>query len=243
MPPTDLHRKASTRGEATVVVLIVVVLLGGVIGIFKPNWFSGASRRAATGTATTAQLVQAVDNQGAAAAASVVKIAEANTLAPESPSRDFIAKEVPVALARLPAPDPVKLLEAEKRMRAVLEGNLDESRRLYEIATKQSAKLQAERDSAIAAKHAADLAVEKAAAAEHAKTVQLFGAGLVIVLLGAAWVYLKVYSIGPNVLGTMAAEMRTGKNPVQIMTDNLAPRFYARVQKHAQLATPLKDSS
>jgi hypothetical protein len=233
--------KVKTRGEATVLVVVIVAVIGLATWIFKPALFGGASKRAAQGTQATAQLEAAHAAQGAAAAASVAKIGEANTAAPASPARDFITQEVPVALARLPSPDPAELLAAEKRRSAVMEGRLDEARRLYEQSAKTSARLQAERDEALAARRAADLAHEQAAAAEHARTVQLLGAGVVVVLIGAAWLYTKVYSIGPHTIGAIAADIRAKVDPLKALDTHLAPRLHARVRKAAKLSTEPTD--
>ena len=234
-------RGPAAAGEAVTVVVLVVALIGVGAWLFKPSLFPGASRRAQQSTQTTAQLVAATDAQGAAAAASVVKIGEANAAAPASPARDFITREVPVALARLPAPDPRELLEAERRRAAIMEGRLEEARRLYEQSAKASARLQQERDEALAARRAADLALEQAAAAEHARTVQLVGAALVALLLLAAWIYSKVYSIGPDTLGRIAADIRAKVDPLAALDTHLAPRLHPRVRRAAKLATEPRD--
>lgn len=232
-----------TRAAVDLVVIVVLALLGGGgLWLAKPAWFGGASKRAAESTKATAELVAATDAQGASAAASVVKIGEANAAAPESPSRAFIGQEIPVALSRLPTPDAKALLEAERRRAAVMEGRLDEARRLYEAAAKNSALLQRERDEALAARRAADLAHEQAAAAEHARTVQLMGAGLIAFLLLAAWIYTRIYSVTPATLGQIAADVRAGVAPIAALNTHLAPRLHNRVRRAAKLATEPQDS-
>lgn len=62
------------RAFTLIEVLIVVGLLGGGFVAWKTGLMPGSTKRAKTSTATTAALLQANDNQGAAAAASVVKI-------------------------------------------------------------------------------------------------------------------------------------------------------------------------
>ncbi len=229
------------RGMTGIEVLAALALLGAVAWWVKPSLFPGQSKRAAASTQATAAVEATTNAQGASAAASVVKIGEANAAAPASPSKDFIGREIPMALSRLPAPDPQALLEAEKRRVAVMEGRLDEARRLYESAAKQSEKLQRERDEALASRRAVDLQLEQAAAAEHARTTQMIGFAIVALLLCAGWVYTKVYSVGPDTLGKIAADVRNGVPGVQALTDNLAPRMYPRVQRAAKLATELKD--
>jgi hypothetical protein len=224
------------RAFTGVEIVAVIAVLGIAGWIFVPKVMHGASRRAANSTNATAQVEQAVNAQGAAAAASVVKMAEANSAAPASPSRDFIAQEAPVALSRLPAPDPQALLEAERRKSAVMEGRAEEARKLYEAAAKQSAELQRERDEAIAARRQADAALEQAAAAEHASKVQRLGLAAIALILGAGWLYAKIYGIGPKTIGAIAADIRAGDSPLAALDANLGPRLHARVKKAAKLA-------
>jgi len=231
--------RARNRGFALAGYLVALGVIAVAGWLIKPELFPGGSRRAAQSTQATAKVEQAANAQGASAAASVAKIGEANAEAPASPSRDFITREIPVALSRLPAPDPLALLAAEQRRSAVMEGRADEARRLYEAAAKKSEALQRERDEAFAARRAADLALEKSAAAEHARTVQLFGAGLLaaVALAGFAWV--KIYHVSPATIGLIAADIRGGTGAIQAITENLAPRQFASVERAAKLAAPL----
>ena len=123
------RRAAALTG---VEVIVALALLAGVAWFAKPSLFPGQSKRAAASTQATAAVEATTNAQGASAAASVAKIGEANAAAPASPARDFIGREVPMALSRLPAPDPQALLEAEKRRVDVMQGRLYEARRLYE---------------------------------------------------------------------------------------------------------------
>src|SRR4051812_34278985 len=116
------------NGFAGLGVLIVLAIIAAGAFVAKPALFPGDSARAADSSKATAKLEQVTEAQGASAAASVAKIGQANSAAPASPSRDFIAREVPVALSRLPPPDPAGLIEAERRRAAVMEGRADEAR-------------------------------------------------------------------------------------------------------------------
>ena len=225
------------RGLTGVEVVVALAVLGLVTWVIKPSLFPGAAKRAAQSTQASAKLEEATTAQGAAAAASATKIGEANAEAPASPSKTFIAGEVPVLLSRLPAPDARELLAAEKRRAAVMEGRLDEARRLYEAAAKDSTRLQRERDEALAARHRMDLELERAAAAEHARTVQAMVAAGVALLLLAGWVYSRIYSIGPDTLGRIAADVRAGANPIAAMDLHLAPRLHAAVRRASKLAS------
>lgn len=218
-------------------VVVAVAVLGAVAAWFaKPGWFSGDSKRAKQSTVATAKVEAATQAQGAAVAASVVKIGEANAEAPASPSRDFIAKEVPLALTQLPAPDSRELIAAEKRKVAVMEGRLEEARKLYEAAAKSAETLQRERDDALAARRAADSALERAAAARDARTRQAFGAGAVAFLALAAFAYAKIFGVGVGTLGSIAADIRAGRDPLGAMDTHLGPRLHARVRRAAKLA-------
>lgn len=228
------------RGEATVLIIVAVAAVALLGFVVKPSWFPGASKRAAQATKATANLVSAVNEQSAVAAASATQIGVANTLAPDSPSKEFITREVPVLLSRLQPPDPKELIEAEKRRTAVMEGKLDVALKLYGESAKKSERLQAERDEAIAKRQASDLAAEKAAAAEHAARLQSMGLALVALLILGVYIYSRIYSITPATLGKIAADVRSGIPPIQALDANVAPRFFARVQRAAKLATDFK---
>ncbi len=226
-------------GIAPLIVIAVLAALAGTAWVVKPSLFGGASKRAANSTQATAQLEAAVTAQGSAAAASVAQIGEANSLAPESPAREFISREVPFTLSLLPAPNSVKLLEAERRRVAVMEGNLAEARRLYDRNAKDNVRLERDLAGAIAGRRAADLAVEQAAAAEHARTLQAAGAAFIALLLAAGWIYSRIYSITPAAIGKAAAEMRAGVSPIQALSNFVPTHLHSRVHKAAKLATEL----
>lgn len=201
----------SQRGDISLAVLLVVALLGGGgYMAVKKGWFSGESKRAKTSTETTEALVAAKDKQGAVAAASVVKIGEANAVAPESPSRSFIAREVPVALASLPAPDVTALIEAERRKLAVMEGRLTEADRLYGDAMKRADEYQREAARAIAAKRASDLALEQAAAEARGAESQKFLFICVAVAAGVLYVWTKLSHVSPLTLSRAVADIKAG---------------------------------
>lgn len=227
------------RAEAITVVIIVLALIGGGLFVLKPKFLDGASKRAETSKTATAALDAATTAQGASAAASVAKIGEANTMAPASPSKDFIAREVPTALAKLPTPDPLALLEAEKRRVAVMEGRLTEAARLYETEAKRASQLQTERDAALAARRAADVAISEAAAAQLASERQstiLIG---VCVLLGGLWLYARFFSITPASLGAAMAGVRAGENPISAIERVTAPWLHSRIHTAAKMATDI----
>lgn len=226
------------RGFAPIVVLYAAAAVALVLFVAKPKVFHGDNRRAKASAESTAKLEAATTAQGAAAAASVVKIGEANASAPESPAKNFIAQEVPAALAKLPAPDPLELLAAEKRRAAVMEGRAEEAAHLYGLETARASALQRDLTTALAARRQADAALSEAAAArlatERQRTLWIVIAGLV----AALWLYARAFSITPASLGSIAADIRSGTPPIQAMDTHLAPWLHASVNRAARLATP-----
>lgn len=207
--------------------------------MFKPKFLHGESKRADASATATANLEKATTDQGASAAASVAKIGEANAMAPASPARDFITREVPTALAKLPAPDPLALLEAEKRRAAVMEGRLTEASRLYEAEAKRASQLQTERDRALAARQHADVALQEAAAAQLAAERQANIFIAVCAVLAIGWGYTKLFSISPASMGSAAAAIRAGANPIEAIGHATAPWLHSRIHTAAKLATDI----
>lgn len=202
-----MNRRAFTSLE----IILVVAVLGALGVTFGPKLLPGASRRADKSAKATEQLEQATTAQGSSAAASVAMIGTAAGMAEASPAVDFIRREVPVALAKLPTPDPAALIQAEQRRVAVMEGKLDEARRLYEKESKRAAELQRERDEALAARRQADAALLEAAAAERARTMQALGVGAVALILGALWVWAKLNGISLQRLAEIRASVANGE--------------------------------
>ncbi len=240
------------RGVAVIEVLAALALVSLATAIFSPSLIPGTEAyRAKKSTQATRQIVTATasvdaatSNQGAEVAAGITMIGQANASAVDSPTKSFIGREVPHLLSMLPAPSAVALIEAEKRKAAVMEGRAEEARKLYEQAAAKAARLQSERDAAIAARdeaikerQAVDLALEKAAAAEHARTMQAAGALFVALCIGGFALYLKLYGVGPATLGNIVADIRSGTAPLQAIDTFLPPRMFGRVKKAAKLAT------
>lgn len=245
----------SQRGEiATGTILLICAVLGvGGWFVSKTKWFHGESKRAETSkTATakvetaTAKVDAAADAQGSSAAAGVAVIGRANAEAPDSPSKNFIAQEVPAVLAKLPSPDPVALLEAEKRRSAVMEGRVAEARELYAAEAKRAATLQQERDTAIAERNAAmefrrqaDAALAEAAAVHRADEQRQVILTIVAALAAAAWGYSRLFGVSLGNVGRMAADIRSGVPPIHAIDTYLAPWHHATVQKAAKLAADI----
>jgi hypothetical protein len=103
---------------------------------------TGTNANAAV-AAAEAQVAAAV-KLAAQAAASVVALRTGNTNQPPGPATDFVDKEAGVALAKLPPPDAIAALEAERRRVAVFAGQADEARRLYVAAQSEADSAKAE---------------------------------------------------------------------------------------------------
>lgn len=226
------------RGSALLIVLAILAVATGGAWLVKPSLFPGESRRASNSTKTTEQLIAATDRQGAVVAASLVKIGEANGEAPPSPQKSFIAQETTLALTLLPAANAMALIEAERRKVAVLEGNLNESRRLYESAATNAARLQRERDAAIASKRESDDALQQAAAAHHAQTLLFIGAGIIAILALAVAAYLKFYGVGPSALGNLMHDIKSGVALEHAFDAAIPKRLHGAVAKHRKLSQP-----
>jgi hypothetical protein len=204
----------SHKGVAPLVIIAGIAAVG-LIGLFviKPKATHGESRRAAESTETTAALVAATTKQGAEAAASVVKIGEANAQLPGSALSTYIAKEVGVALAKLPPPDPLALLEAEKRKVAVLEGKQEVIASLYNEALHRADTLERERSKALAAKQEADLRLEQKAA-EHLGMERQRNQILVIAAIAVGlYLYVKFTHFTPSAIAGAIADIRKGTYP------------------------------
>ena len=241
------------RGEVATVALVAVAAVALLAWIFKPAKLDGESRRAEAGKKATAAVVASIEDtdaahkaQGAAAAASVAKIGEAAAALPASPAADFIAREVPLALGYLPAPDPAALLAAERRRVAVLSGQLEEARRLYatayadaQAALERANRAEAARDAALSDRQRADAAIAEAAAANLAlarrSRLQWLGIGTLAAVAGFLW----FTGIRPATIGAALASVRAGESPVAAFDRLLPAWMHGRVKRAAQLATDL----
>lgn len=209
--------KTNCRGAidlALVAIIAGAVALG--VWVFKPKAIDGDSRRAQASTQATQRLEVAASKQGAEAAASVAKIGEANSTAPESREKEFIEKEVQVAMTKLPTADPKALIEAERRRVAVLEGRVGEISRLYSQALQHSQQLQKERDEALLERRKVDDQLAEVAALRLGETRQRNQMLLVLGMLGAVVLYLKFTHLSPGAVRRAVTDLRnkTYSDPV-----------------------------
>jgi len=225
------HAPHHTRaGFALVIVPLFIAGALFVTWLAAPSVLPGtASHRAAVSTATTADLLDAQTARSATAAAKVVKIQEANTAAPPSPAREFIALESASALSDLPPPAAAALIAAEQRRAAVFAGERDEARRLYGLAATQSEKLAADLAAATAARQAADVALVEAAAREHRANI-IAGVFVILAVFGIfAAVYVKSCFGGfPQAIGWGINEMKAKEPAAFAIAEPFLTRYMDR---------------
>jgi hypothetical protein len=235
----------SSRGEAVAIIVVAVAVIGAAaLWIFKPRGLDGDSRRADAAAQANADVNAAAQAQAATAAASVAKIGQATADLPgDSPAEDFIGREATVALSLLPSPDPKALLEAERRRVAIMEGRVEEARKLYAQSLKESERLLQERNEALSKQRAseerlAQVAAERLGAARQRNAV-LALAGVLIVLLIAA----KFYMVSPSRLGKMVADLRAGE-PIETVFDRYVDlNLQSAVQKAFRLNVKIPDGA
>lgn len=200
--------RSPNSGVAPLVVVAVLAIAGLGVAAFKPKWLHGDTRRAETSASTTEALLASQKKLSSTAAASVTMIGEANTAAPDSPVKNYIAREVPVALSLLEAPDPVALLAAAERKNAVLQGKVEAIERLYGDQARTSEALRRDYTVAIAAKRASDTELAQVAAerlgAEKTATRWMIVAGVCVGL----YLWVKLTHIGPGAMAEAVADMR-----------------------------------
>ncbi len=230
------------RQSGTVVVEIVVVLalIGGAT-FFAKNMFGKKDReRAEMSVDATEALLAAGVEQGEEIAASVTAIGTANAEAPESPSKAFITREVPVTLSMLPEASESALKAAEQRRMAVMEGRLHEANRLYVDVFEKAQDLQRQLDAAIFRRKQADEALVVAA---QARSDAMFQRTIYIAIGALAFVlyFLRSsQSITLPTMGRIVSGLRAGDG-IAAVDEHLPQRFHKHVSKHAKLNAQQSD--
>ncbi len=212
----------------------------GSLYLAKPELFSKEVARAKANEKANAGVNGAVQQKEGNAAASLVNIGIAADLGPDGPTKDYMDREVPLALSNLFAPSSAQLVAAANRRTAVMSGKFELADSLYKNETQKSAQLQAKLDKALKAQQEAQQAISEAAianAAANRDKMMLIGLALV---LGLLWVYSKVYGISLSTGGTILADIKAGADPVTAFDTHLAPWHHASVNKAVRLATPTK---
>lgn len=276
-------RRPSSRIRGAVLETVLLVAAGvALVGfVLKPRFMDGDSKRADKSAQASAKLegataealaaaerekaaaldrLHALEAQAGSAAAGVVKIGEANTLAPESPARDFIGREVPAVLSKLPSADLAALLEAERRRVAVMSGDLKAADALYRREAAETVRLRDEMKLALAKADAAaaDATAAKAAlAGEQAERRRVDGelaeAAAVrlalerrdrlqrLALYGAGVLALVVWlsGVSPLKIGRALADIRGGTDP-QLAFDGVLPEWMQPVAKWSRVRAERK---
>jgi hypothetical protein len=243
----------SNRGEIVTIVLLILGLTGLGAYLFKPAFLNGESKRAKASKEAsahvetdTAALLAAERAKGSVAAAIVTEIGKANADAPAGPERDYIAKDVPLALDLLPNADLVALLAAEKRRAAVAEGKAEVIQKLYDAAyvdiqavTKRATTAETKLDASFAARRQIDDKISEAAAVNLGLTRQRNQLIASVAVLFVLMVIYRLHLISPGSLGKMAADIHAGVNPITALDTYTAPWLQAAVRKAAKLNTEL----
>ena len=224
---------------------MVVVALVGLIGFGATKTlpiFNGDSRRAKEGQETTTALVGSYDDRAASQTASAVAIGESAAALPDSRERSFMLNEVPIMLARGPAPDPKQLLAARDRRIAFLEGNLSAQREQTERALKDAEKLRSEIAEKTLEKKASDDAISTAAAEAIAANRTALGFGALAALAVIAFLWVKSNSLPFYALGQARAMIAKGEATVESAFDAVVDRkHWAKVARAADSHFTAKD--
>ena len=233
-----LAKRLLSRGSTGVDIVIVLAVLGIAGWMGKAFWFSDDKKNAKLSAEATQQLLEAQEEQAASVAASVTSIGVANEEAPESPSKAFIAREVPEALAILPKPPESALKAAEQRRMAVMEGRLYEANKLYVELRDENTSLRLQRDRAVSQRIAVDNTLMDAAkerASDELRNIFIIG---VVVLLAFGWFTRARQSVPLAILGQNLGQANRPKELVSQLDATLTPSQQKVVRKHAKLNTP-----
>lgn len=239
-----------TRAEATAIIIIALAVLG--LGLWgAPKLWHKATRNAKASEVATQQLSAAIEAkqvaseaQASSAAAGVATIGRAAADLPASPATDFVRAEVPAVLAKLPAPDPAALLEAEKRRTAMMEGKFELAQKLYREEGDRATKLERDLadkqhalERAMDERRKVDTRLAEAAAAERAQMLQkfLFMGTTVIALALGLWV--KVNGLSYKTVGSMVKDIRAGDPPLTVVDKYVPVRLWPKVKRQVQLQT------
>lgn len=177
------------KGVAILEVLALVAVIGVAVMWFKPSVQLTNAKEVDT---ITQKIEDTNTKVGEKVSASLNQIGVANSMAPESPSKIFISKEVNLVTPLLPPPSPEELLEAEKRRVAVMEGRLEEAAKLYRESQTENIALISQ-----IAKNEKDLQAlkndlhEQAGVAEFLKKVSI-GLSLLAVVGISGFIWIKL---------------------------------------------------
>ncbi len=213
--------------EGYLLILAVVAAIGW--GATKTtSFFNKNSHNAKQGEKTTAALIVASNSVGSAQTASAQVIGEAVADMPASENRSFVLNEIPIMIARGPAPDPQQIIKARDRRIAFLEGNLSAQEKLTNKALKDAGELRSELEVTTAAKQASDEKTTVAAAEELAANRATIGLGILLACAVAAYIWLRSWTSGNTIsfssLGEINAMVHKGEATLEQALDSIVDR-------------------
>lgn len=225
----------STRAVAPALLLVYLAIAGLLTwGATKTiPAFNQDSQNAKKGEQTTTALIGAGNNVGAAQTASAQVIGEAASDMADSPARDFIINEVPIMLARGPAPDPKQIIAARDRKIAFLQGNLAAQRELTQTALKDAGNLRTVLAQTTAAKQAADEKITIAAAEKIAANRTSIGLGLFAAIAVIGFLYVKFTGFGLKDIALMANRAHDGQSAFEVLDGVIPDHLHDKVRELA----------
>jgi len=239
------------RAFTTIEVLIALALLGLAFPALKPKFLDGDSKRATASQEATAAVSQATAEAEAAAikrsataAASVAQIGVAASTLEDSPEKQFITREVPVAQANLPAPDALAMQAAYERRLAIMEGKLSESNRLYGDAFTRADELASDlivansaRAKAQAERTAIDRELAEVAAARLAASKTMWRVIIIGGLIAGLYIYTKLTHLSPDALSNVVRDIRGSESPLSALDNATTPLQQRMIRRLTKLKT------
>jgi hypothetical protein len=249
----------STRAFAVIEVVAVVAVVGWLAPKIAPSWFdkrtkqaeqsadasAEVEKRAAAELAATQALADArlkVEHaKSAAVSASMQQIGLAAGQLDDSPQSLFIRRETTFVGPWMQPPDPIKLLESERRRVAYLEGRVDLADKLYAQATKdqvaanaksareitdltaRAVKAEAKAEAAFASRREVDTDLAESAAYARGKDAVIGVLAIIAVLAIALWLYVRFTSLPKVDIARMANRAREGRASALEVIDAVVP--------------------
>lgn len=200
------------RGEAVLIVILTIAIIGSIFG-----GVSHIKHQSKKDAVKVEQVTTKVENNNDAIVgklgASINQIGVANTMAPQSPSRSFIEREVAL-VTPIAHPDQNELIKAQERRIAVMSGQIELAEKLYNKSIDVNTKLleeKAELKSELN-KVKQDLFFESG----QASTFKLISACVIVLLLivSIITIYLKITN--NSVIAGLRTFVAYNKNDVTI---------------------------
>ena len=229
----------------SLILILVLVALG--VFVAKPKFLDSRTKEADHSAEASkkvegavAEAIAAEDAKGAAVAASLNQIGVAANQLPTTPQSIFISREVSFVSPLLPPPNPLKLLEAERRRSALLEGRLDEADRMYTAGVASNTKLleratNAEAKAAVAFDTRRDMDKQLAESAALARGQQQMIAiiSVIAALAVGLWLYVHFTSFGTADIARLVNRVNTGMNPIDAIDATIPDWMHSKIKTTA----------